>query len=43
MDLLISGITILVLAIFVWFEIITKISPTLYTPLMSASTATSGP
>ena len=42
MDMLISGITIFVLAIFVGFEIITKIPPTLHTPLMSGSNAISG-
>lgn len=42
MDLLISGMTIFVLAIFVGFEIITKIPPTLHTPLMSGSNAISG-
>ncbi len=42
MELLISGITIFVLAIFVGFEIITKIPPTLHTPLMSGSNAISG-
>ena len=42
MDLLIAGITIFVLAIFVGFEIITKIPPTLHTPLMSGSNAISG-
>jgi NAD(P) transhydrogenase subunit alpha len=35
-------ITILVLAIFVGFEIITKVPPTLHTPLMSGSNAISG-
>ena len=35
-------ITIFVLAIFVGFEIITKVPPTLHTPLMSGSTAISG-
>lgn len=39
---LIAGITIFVLAIFVGFEIITKIPPTLHTPLMSGSNAISG-
>ncbi len=39
---LITGITIFVLAIFVGFEIITKIPPTLHTPLMSGSNAISG-
>ncbi len=36
------AITIFVLAIFVGFEIITKIPPTLHTPLMSGSNAISG-
>jgi len=35
-------ITIFVLAIFVGFEIITKVPPTLHTPLMSGSNAISG-
>jgi len=35
-------LTILVLAVFVGFEIITKIPPTLHTPLMSGSNAISG-
>ena len=39
---LIYGLTIFVLAIFVGFEIITKIPPTLHTPLMSGSNAISG-
>ena len=39
---LILGITVFVLAIFVGFEIITKIPPTLHTPLMSGSNAISG-
>ncbi len=39
---LISGLTIFVLAVFVGFEIITKIPPTLHTPLMSGSNAISG-
>ena len=39
---LITGLTILVLAIFVGFEIITKVPPTLHTPLMSGSNAISG-
>ena len=42
MEMLISGITIFVLAIFVGFEIITKIPPTLHTPLMSGANAISG-
>jgi len=36
------GLTIFVLSIFVGFEIITKIPPTLHTPLMSGSNAISG-
>ena len=35
-------ITIFILAIFVGFEIITKVPPTLNTPLMSGSNAISG-
>ena len=40
--LLIMLLTIFVLAIFVGFEIITKVPPTLHTPLMSGSNAVSG-
>jgi NAD(P) transhydrogenase subunit alpha len=39
---LIASITIFVLAIFVGFEVITKVPPTLHTPLMSGSNAISG-
>ena len=39
---LISALTIFVLAVFVGFEIITKVPPTLHTPLMSGSNAISG-
>jgi NAD(P) transhydrogenase subunit alpha len=39
---LIAGLTIFVLAVFVGFEVITKIPPTLHTPLMSGSNAISG-
>ncbi len=39
---IVVGLTIFVLAIFVGFEIITKIPPTLHTPLMSGSNAISG-
>ena len=39
---LIAAVTIFVLAIFVGFEIIVKIPPTLHTPLMSGSNAISG-
>ena len=35
-------LTVFVLAIFVGFEIITKVPPTLHTPLMSGSNAFSG-
>ncbi|MGA7270794.1 MAG: NAD(P) transhydrogenase subunit alpha [Acidimicrobiia bacterium] len=41
MSLLIS-ITVFVLAAFVGFEVITKVPPTLHTPLMSGSNAISG-
>ena len=37
-----AAITIFVLAVFVGFEIITKVPPTLHTPLMSGSNAISG-
>jgi len=39
---LILYLTIFMLAVFVGFEIITKIPPTLHTPLMSGSNAISG-
>ncbi|HID76186.1 MAG TPA: NAD(P) transhydrogenase subunit alpha [Planctomycetaceae bacterium] len=39
---LMALVTVFVLAIFVGFEIITKIPPTLHTPLMSGSNAISG-
>jgi NAD(P) transhydrogenase subunit alpha len=39
---LIALLTIFALAIFVGFEIITKVPPTLHTPLMSGSNAVSG-
>lgn len=42
LGLLIAGLTIFALAVFVGFEIITKIPPTLHTPLMSGSNAISG-
>jgi H+-translocating NAD(P) transhydrogenase subunit alpha len=42
MDLLVILFTIFVLAIFVGFEVITKVPPTLHTPLMSGSNAISG-
>ena len=39
---LLVPITVFVLAIFVGFEVITKVPPTLHTPLMSGSNAISG-
>lgn len=39
---LIANLTIFVLAIFVGFEVITKVPPILHTPLMSGSNAISG-
>ncbi len=41
-DMLIASLTIFLLAIFVGFEVITKVPPTLHTPLMSGSNAISG-
>jgi NAD(P) transhydrogenase subunit alpha len=38
----VASLTIFVLAIFVGFEVITKVPPTLHTPLMSGSNAISG-
>ena len=40
--LLIGSITVLVLAIFLGFELISKVPPTLHTPLMSGANAISG-
>ncbi len=42
MESLVAALTVFVLAIFVGFEVITKIPPTLHTPLMSGSNAISG-
>lgn len=39
---LLVGLYVFVLAIFVGFEVITKIPPTLHTPLMSGANAISG-
>ena len=39
---MINILTVFILAIFVGFEIITKVPPTLHTPLMSGSNAISG-
>ena len=38
----VTALTIFFLAIFVGFEVITKVPPTLHTPLMSGSNAISG-
>ena len=38
----IISLTIFVLAVFIGFEIITKVPPTLHTPLMSGTNAISG-
>ena len=42
MEVFIIYITVFVLAIFVGFEVITKVPPTLHTPLMSGANAISG-
>ncbi len=42
MDELLIPITVFLLAAFVGFEVITKVPPTLHTPLMSGSNAISG-
>ncbi len=42
METLIFLVTVFVLAIFVGFEVIAKVPPTLHTPLMSGSNAISG-
>lgn len=42
MELFVTALTIFVLAIFVGFEVITKVPPTLHTPLMSGANAISG-
>jgi NAD(P) transhydrogenase subunit alpha len=42
MEVLVAALTIFVLAIFVGFEVITKVPPNLHTPLMSGSNAISG-
>ena len=39
---IVATVTIFVLAIFVGFEVIAKVPPTLHTPLMSGSNAISG-
>lgn len=42
MEVFVAALTIFVLAIFVGWEVITKVPPTLHTPLMSGSNAISG-
>ena len=42
MEALVIALTIFVLAIFVGFEVITKVPPLLHTPLMSGANAISG-
>ncbi|MFP3882553.1 MAG: NAD(P) transhydrogenase subunit alpha [Actinomycetota bacterium] len=42
MSALVLGITVFVLAAFVGFEVISKVPPTLHTPLMSGANAISG-
>ena len=42
MSVLIIGVTVFVLAAFVGFEVISKVPPTLHTPLMSGANAISG-
>ena len=42
MSPLVMGITVFILAAFVGFEIISKVPPTLHTPLMSGANAISG-
>jgi len=42
METFVIGLTTFILAIFIGFEVITKVPPTLHTPLMSGSNAISG-
>jgi NAD(P) transhydrogenase subunit alpha len=42
MEIFVAALTIFVLAVFIGFEVITKVPPTLHTPLMSGSNAISG-
>ncbi|MBK7046948.1 MAG: NAD(P) transhydrogenase subunit alpha [bacterium] len=42
MEMLVTAVTVFVLAVFIGFEIIAKVPPTLHTPLMSGSNAISG-
>jgi NAD(P) transhydrogenase subunit alpha len=42
LDPVVIGVIVFVLASFIGFEVITKVPPTLHTPLMSGSNAISG-
>jgi NAD(P) transhydrogenase subunit alpha len=42
MEAFVAALTIFVLAVFIGFEVITKVPPLLHTPLMSGSNAISG-
>jgi len=42
MESIVMALTVFVLALFVGWEVITKVPPTLHTPLMSGSNAISG-
>lgn len=42
MDTLVAALTVFALAVFVGFEVISKVPPTLHTPLMSGANAISG-
>ena len=42
MEVFVTVLTIFVMAMFIGFEVITKVPPTLHTPLMSGSNAISG-
>ena len=42
LPLLIASLTVFVLAVFLGFELISKVPPTLHTPLMSGANAISG-
>ena len=42
MELFVAALTIFILAIFLGFEVITKVPPLLHTPLMSGANAISG-
>ncbi len=42
MEIFVGALTVFVLSIFIGFEVIAKVPPTLHTPLMSGSNAISG-